>query len=175
MKPPTDLPSKVTALGAEGLDRREIAVRLGLTLAELEGFAQGDATVARALVLAAEAARVWWEAAPKTAMVAGRRFDLNLWRDQMQTRFGPVETAAGGRPRGGPVYVIPCSGRQRLVGGRCPIASQDTSDWPDAWFANHTPRPCPATRTRAAPRKSAPGAIGALVDDSDDAEPDQAI
>jgi hypothetical protein len=88
------LAAQVMALGRQGWARTEIAAALGLEMAELAAREAGDADVARALRLAAEAERAWWEGQPREALTAGARLDFGAWREAMRWRFGAVQAAA---------------------------------------------------------------------------------
>jgi hypothetical protein len=144
-----DLAGRAIRLGAEGCSVREIAVGLGLSLADLQARQDEDADFAEAMVRADEAAWAWWEGLPRAALAEGRRFDHVAWREAMRARFGDEATGPGAgaatdepsaEPRG--VIIMPCNGRRRRPDGSCPYADQDTSQWPDRWFEGHRPRPC---------------------------------
>ena len=130
-------------LGREGRSRREIASALGMALSELEALEDGREGFAAAMERAEDEARAWWEALPGEVLAAGRRFDMASWREAMCWRFGKEsledadqEESGKGRypPPGGPVYIIPCNGREIGPDGLCPYAKQNMEDWPDEWF-----------------------------------------
>jgi len=82
------LVAEITRLGREGASRREVAAGLGVTLEELAARAREDAGLARALVLAEEAARAWWDGVPREALAAGARINTASWGGAMASRFG---------------------------------------------------------------------------------------
>jgi hypothetical protein len=83
-----DLPERVVRLGREGLGRREIASKLGLSFAELEAMAAAQPGVAKALARAEDEARAWWEGLPRVALKEGGPFNRLAWREAMRARFG---------------------------------------------------------------------------------------
>ena len=88
------LAARVIALGRRGCSRAEIGPALGLEMAALEAE---DADVARALRLAAEAERAWWEGQPREALAEpGARFNAGAWREAMRWRFGAEVAGAAG-------------------------------------------------------------------------------
>jgi hypothetical protein len=89
-----DLAIQAIALGRQGYGRVEIGPALGLEIAELAALEAGDAGFARAMRLAAEAERAWWEGQPREALAAGARLDCGAWREAMRWRFGAVQAAA---------------------------------------------------------------------------------
>jgi hypothetical protein len=111
-----------------------------MSMGELEALEDERPGFAAAMERAEDEARAWWEALPGEVLATGRRFDMGAWREAMAWRFGD-ETAgeaeeAGPRypPPGGPVYIIPCNGREIGPDGLCPYAKQNMEDWPDEWF-----------------------------------------
>ena len=91
------LGERVVGLGRRGLSRSEIGPALGMEMAELAAREAEDAGFARAMRLAAEAARVWWEGLPREALAEpGARFNVGAWRAAMAWRFGAAEAAGAG-------------------------------------------------------------------------------
>ena len=115
-------------LGRQGLGRREIASRLGLSFAELNGRAESVPDFARALERAEDEARAWWEALPREAMANGARFNLNAWRDAVRARFGGgmLGEPEPEPPRPRVIFDYPDNG----MGGYRPNAT-DEDDWDD--------------------------------------------
>jgi hypothetical protein len=106
---PEDAAGFVVARGREGLSRVENAVAMGVTLAMLDGRAQEDAALFRALALAEDAAKAWWLALPREALAEGKSLNLGQWREAMASRFGSA--ALNGRPRPTIRVEIPDNGR----------------------------------------------------------------
>ena len=88
---------RVVGLGRRGLSRSEIGPAVGMEMAELDALEAADAGFARALRLAAEAERAWWEGLPREALAEpGARFNVGAWREAMRWRFGAAEAAGAG-------------------------------------------------------------------------------
>ena len=115
--PVADIAAFVVARGREGMARVEIAAALGVTLAELERRAEGEAGLAEALALADEAAEAWWLALPRRVLDAGRPFSGAAWRAAMAWRFGDpaAEEPAAAPPRKLAIINIPDNGRTRRL------------------------------------------------------------
>ncbi len=121
-----ELAERVRALAVEGLGRAEIAVALGLWPQEVSERQADDAQFAAAMAWAEQAARAWWEAAPREAMAAGGRFNAAGWLSAMRWRYGAGQDGAG---QGGAVgtagepaaaqpkvrFYIPYNGRLRQM------------------------------------------------------------
>ena len=130
------------ALGRQGCGRAEIGPALGLEMAELAAREAGDADFARAMRLAAEAERAWWEGQPRAALTAGARLDFGAWREAMRWRFGAGQAAtdaAAGTPEAAgraqaeaaaqparplATYYIPDNLRQRRLADGTPITPE---------------------------------------------------
>jgi hypothetical protein len=115
-----DLEARAVALGREGLSRAEIADRLGLSLDETAAREAERPGFAAAMRRAEDAARAWWEAAPREALAAGVRFNMAAWLAAMRWRFGdaapPGDAAAGPQPRA--ILDIPDNHRTKPDGWR---------------------------------------------------------
>jgi hypothetical protein len=130
----TDWAAEIRALGGEGLGRAEIAARLGLSLPRLDAWETSEPAIAAAMAVADAAARAWWAARQREALLAGARMNASAWREAMACRFGvpgkggPGAIAAPPRPRA--TFLIPCNGRTRLrPDGTCPCAGVHDGDW----------------------------------------------
>ena len=88
---------RVVGLGRRGLSRLEIGPAVGMEMAELDALEAADAGFARAMRLAAEGERAWWEGLPREALAEpGARFNAGAWRAAMAWRFGAAEAAGAG-------------------------------------------------------------------------------
>jgi hypothetical protein len=128
----TDWAAEIRALGGEGLGRAEIAARLGLSLARLAGWEASDPAIAAAMAVADAAARAWWAARQREALLAGARMNASAWREAMAWRFGAPGKGGPGAIAAPPraTFLIPCNGSTRLLpDGTCPCAGVHDADW----------------------------------------------
>lgn len=131
----TDWAAEIRGLGGEGLGRAEIAARLGLSLPRLAAWEASEPAIAAAMAVADAAARAWWAARQREALLEGARMNASAWREAMAWRFGvPGNGGPGGiaAPPAAPraLYRIPCNSRTRLLpDGTCPCAGVHDADW----------------------------------------------
>ncbi len=119
-------------LGRRGLSRSEIGPALGMELAELDALEAADAGFARALRLAAEAERAWWEGLPRAALAEpGARFNVGAWRAAMAWRFGAEAAGAGAAEEAAAEpepprvrYYLPDNLRERALPDGTPLTPQ---------------------------------------------------
>ena len=110
---------RLLALAAEGLSRAEIAVDLGVSLADFDAWAANEPGFAAMLADADTRSKGWWEHQAFEAMGGGKPIRISLWARVMAQRYG----RAGHSPRQKPDtakppavlarYEIPDNGKER--------------------------------------------------------------
>jgi hypothetical protein len=80
----------VVELGRAGLSRAEMAARIGVSVAAVEGWMAEHAEFAEAMALAETEARAWWDALPRDAMARGVSFRADVWSKVMAQRYGSL-------------------------------------------------------------------------------------
>jgi hypothetical protein len=89
---------RVLALAAEGLSRAEIAVELGVSLADFDAWSTGEPGFAAILADADTRSQAWWQRKAGEAMAGGKAIRVSLWAKVMAQRYG----RAGHSPRQSP-------------------------------------------------------------------------
>jgi hypothetical protein len=115
---------RLLALAAEGLSRAEIAVELGVSLADFDVWSAGEPGFAALLADADSRSEAWWQRQAGEAFAGGKSIRLSLWAKVMAQRYG----RAGHPPRQKPDpakppvaearYVLPDNGTSRRRKGK---------------------------------------------------------
>jgi len=110
---------RLLALAAEGLSRAEIAVELGVSLADFDVWSDREPGFAALLADADSRSQAWWQRQAGEAMAGGKSIRVSLWAKVMAQRYG----RAGHSPRQRPDtakppaaqarYDIPDNGKER--------------------------------------------------------------
>jgi hypothetical protein len=86
---------RLLALAAEGLSRAEIAVALGVSLADFDAWSAGEPGFAAILADADTRSEAWWQRQAGEAMAGGQSIRISLWAKVVAQRYG----RAGHSPR----------------------------------------------------------------------------
>ena len=86
---------RLLALSAEGLSRAEIAVELGVSLADFDAWSDREPGFAALLADADTRSQAWWQRQAGAAMAGGKAIRISLWARVMAQRYG----RAGHSPR----------------------------------------------------------------------------
>ncbi len=79
---------RLLALAAEGLSRAEIAVDLGVSLADFDAWAAREPGFAAILADADTRSQAWWQRQAFEAMSGGKPIRISLWAKVMAQRYG---------------------------------------------------------------------------------------
>ena len=101
---------RLLALAAEGLSRAEIAVDLGVSLADFDAWAAHEPGFAALLADADTRSKGWWEHQAFEAMGGGKPIRISLWARVMAQRYG----RASHSPRAKPDAAKPPAVRARI-------------------------------------------------------------
>ena len=101
---------RLLALAAEGLSRAEIAVELGVSLADFDAWTTREPGFAALLADADSRSEAWWQRQAGEAMAGGKSIRLSLWAKVMAQRYG----RAGHSPRQKPDTAKPPTPRVRI-------------------------------------------------------------
>ena len=129
-----DWPAEIRALGEDGMGRAEIAAELGISLRRLDRWETEEPAIAGALAVADAAARGWWAARQREALLQGAPVRAGAWREAMTWRFGAPGKRGGSAVAAAPapraIYRIPCNLRTRLrPDGTCPCDGVHDASW----------------------------------------------
>jgi hypothetical protein len=86
---------RLLALAAEGLSRAEIAVELGVSLADFDAWSAREPGFAAVLADADTRSEAWWQRQAGEAFAGGKSIRLSLWAKVTAQRYG----RAGHPPR----------------------------------------------------------------------------
>jgi len=86
---------RLLALSAEGLSRAEVAVELGVSLADFDAWSAGEPGFAAVLADADTRSQAWWQRKAGEAMAGGKSIRVSLWAKVVAQRYG----RAGHSPR----------------------------------------------------------------------------
>jgi hypothetical protein len=111
---------RLLALAADGLSRAEIAVELGVSLADFDAWSAREPGFAAILADADTRSQAWWHRQAQEAMASGQSFRISLWAKVMAQRYG----RAGHTPR------APNSGKPAPVRARYELPDNGTSRRP---------------------------------------------
>ena len=110
---------RLLALSAEGLSRAEVAVELGVSLADFDAWSAREPGFAAVLADADTRSQGWWQRQAGEVMAGGKAIRISLWAKVMAQRYG----RAGHSPRQKPDaakqpvvqarYEIPDNGKER--------------------------------------------------------------
>jgi hypothetical protein len=111
---------RIVELARDGLFRDEIALELGVSVADFEAWASLNPPFALALADADTATCAWWNRQPREAMAANKPFRATLWAKVMAQHYGRpghLPRKPADKPAVRPViadhYDIPDNGRRR--------------------------------------------------------------
>jgi hypothetical protein len=116
-KPAID--ERLLALAAEGLSRAEIAVELGVSLADFDAWSAREPGFAALLADADTRSQAWWQRQAAAAMAGGKSIRVSLWAKVMAQRYGRPGHSPRQKPEAAtpPVvkarYEIPDNGKER--------------------------------------------------------------
>jgi hypothetical protein len=86
---------RLLALATEGFSRAEIAVELGVSLADFDAWSAREPGFAAILADADTRSQAWWQRQAGAAMAGGEPIRISLWAKVMAQRYG----RAGHSPR----------------------------------------------------------------------------
>jgi len=86
---------RLLALSAEGLSRAEVAVELGVSLADFDAWSDREPGFAALLADADTRSQAWWQRKAGEAMAGGKSIRVSLWAKVVAQRYG----RAGHSPR----------------------------------------------------------------------------
>jgi len=101
---------RLLALAAEGLSRAEIAVELGVSLADFDVWSDREPGFAALLADADSRSQAWWQRQAGEAMAGGKSIRVSLWAKVTAQRYG----RAGHFPRQKPAAAKPPVVRARI-------------------------------------------------------------
>ena len=101
---------RLLALAAEGLSRAEIAVELGVSLADFDVWSDREPGFAALLADADSRSQAWWQRQAGEAMAGGKSIRVSLWAKVVAQRYG----RAGHSPRQRPDTAKPPAPRARI-------------------------------------------------------------
>ncbi|HZZ88159.1 MAG TPA: hypothetical protein VFE13_07465 [Caulobacteraceae bacterium] len=129
--------ARALALGGEGRGRLQVAAALGFSADELDAAERQHPAFALALARADAAARAWWEALPREAVLEGARFSLPSWQAAMRRLWDGDGKAPASPPalQAPPTVtarvVIPDNGRRRRRLPETYYQNRDARWWRD--------------------------------------------
>lgn len=112
----------VRELGKLGKTAVQIAVALEVRVATLDHWRDTHPEFDDAMVEALEQSQAWWETAAQQGLMAGKKFNANLWSRVMESRYPeynqPKKRELSG-PAGGPLKIEDMSDAElaRIVAG----------------------------------------------------------
>ena len=111
---------QIVELAGNGLFRDEIALELGVSLADFDAWSVQHPAFAAALAVADTATSAWWNRQPREALVKNTPFRTTLWAKVMAQHYGRsghLPRKPADKPAAKPVvrvrYEIPDNGRRR--------------------------------------------------------------
>jgi hypothetical protein len=103
---------RLLALAAEGLSRAEIAVELGVSLADFDAWSASEPGFAALLADADTRSQAWWQRQAGAAMAGGQAIRVSLWAKVMAQRYG--RTTHSSRPKADAAKPPPVRARYEL-------------------------------------------------------------